>query len=386
MAPRTWLLGVFTLLRSTSATISFEIMTPEEAKSSSACPLTSKTARDLEDNKFTQIICPFGIVVAGTTSFDVSLLEYAARVVAELVDGDGDGAADEPAVVDALRYGGGSPAALVCGTSWREEEGGEDIAGIDYGFSCQAHWGGNNEELRKSIILEEAFHLVHQNGWAEVWPEIFGYADDFSSTVCEEMARLQCVAPGWHHPENECPGNDNERSPGDPAPTPLDGTCEDPSCDCNEFHRQAALLVSGQMTSAVADLWLAEHMPATKEAAEAMLSAEYLAVLADARYAQPRAPIIGAYTPPFDYQTTAPPTGDACSGLAKKTCKTTDGCGYKKKTCSTCSTLPKKTCKKTAGCAYKKKTCSACSVLKKSKCKKADGCKYKKGKNECVAK
>ena len=74
MAPRTWLLGVFTLLRSTSATISFEIMTPEEAKSSSACPLTSKTARDLEDNKFTQIICPFGIVVAGTTSFDHSLL------------------------------------------------------------------------------------------------------------------------------------------------------------------------------------------------------------------------------------------------------------------------------------------------------------------------
>jgi hypothetical protein len=370
-------------------------MTPEEAKSSSACPLTSKTARDLEDNKFTHIICPFGIVVAGTTSFDVSLLEYAARVVAELVDGDGDGAADEPAVVDALRYGGGSPAALVCGTTWREEEDGEDIAGIDDSFSCQAHWWvGNYEERRKSAILEEAFHLVHQHGWAEVWPDVFGFADDFSSTVCEEMARLQCVAPGWHHPNNECPGNDDERSPGDPAPTPLDGSCEEPDCDCSEFHRQAALLVSGQMTSAVPAPWLADHMPATKEAAEAMLSAEYLAVLADARYAQPRAPIIGAYTapgepaPPADeedhYTTTPPPTGDACSGLAKKTCKKTDGCGYKKKTCSTCSTLPKKTCKKTAGC--KKKTCSSCSGLKKSKCKKADGCKYKKGKNECVAK
>ena len=306
MAPHTWLLGVFTLLHSTAATISFEIMTPEEAKSSSACPLTSKTARDLEDNKFTQIICPFGIVVAGTTSFDHSLLEYAARVVAELVDGDGDGAADEPAVVDALKYGGSHPAALVCGMSQSEEEGGEDISGIGYGFSCQGTWARDNEE-RKPVILEEAFHLVHQNGWAEVWPEIFGYADDFSSTVCEEMARLQCVAPGWHHPENQCPGNDNERSPGNPAPTPLDGTCEYPSCDCNEFHRQAALLVSGQMTSAVADLWLADHMPATKEAAEAMLSAEYLAVLADARYAQPRAPIIGAYTAPGE---PAPPADE----------------------------------------------------------------------------
>ena len=71
--------------------------------------------------------------------------------------------------------------------------------------------------------------------------------------------------------------------------------CNEPMCDCNEFHRQAALLVSGQMTSAVWPLWLAEHMPWTREDAEAMLSDEYLAVLANPQYVQPRAPITGAY-------------------------------------------------------------------------------------------
>ena len=81
--------------------------------------------------------------------------------------------------------------------------------------------------------------------------------------------------------------------------------------------------------------------------------------------------------------------GDACSGLAKKTCKKTVGCAYKKKTCISCSELSKKKCKKTDGCDYKKKQCSAassCSGLSKRECKTTDGCKYKKKKDKCLAK
>ncbi|KAH8070181.1 hypothetical protein JL721_5406 [Aureococcus anophagefferens] len=78
--------------------------------------------------------------------------------------------------------------------------------------------------------------------------------------------------------------------------------------------------------------------------------------------------------------------GDACSGLAKKTCKKTAGCAYKKKTCISCSELSKKKCKKTDGCAYKKKTCISCSELSKKKCKETDGCEYKKKKDKCLAK
>ena len=66
---------------------------------------------------------------------------------------------------------------------------------------------------------------------------------------------------------------------------------------------------------------------------------------------------------------------DACSGLAKKTCKETAGCAYKKKTCFTsggdaCSGLAKKTCK---------------YVPNKKKCKKA-GCRWNKKKEKCLAK
>jgi hypothetical protein len=43
------------------------------SQSSWARRRTSKTVRDLEDDEFTQI-CPSGIVVAGTTSFDHSIL------------------------------------------------------------------------------------------------------------------------------------------------------------------------------------------------------------------------------------------------------------------------------------------------------------------------
>ncbi|KAH8066001.1 hypothetical protein JL722_395 [Aureococcus anophagefferens] len=79
--------------------------------------------------------------------------------------------------------------------------------------------------------------------------------------------------------------------------------------------------------------------------------------------------------------------GDACSGLAKKTCKKTAGCAYKKKTCSSsCSELSKGKCKKTDGCDYKKKQCSAassCSGLSKKECKTTDGCDYKK--KQCSA-
>ena len=79
--------------------------------------------------------------------------------------------------------------------------------------------------------------------------------------------------------------------------------------------------------------------------------------------------------------------GDACSVLAKKTCKKTAGCAYKKKTCISCSELSKEECKKTDGCDYKKKQCTySCSRLMKKRCKATDRCKYKKKKDKCLAK
>ena len=60
----------------------------------------------------------------------------------------------------------------------------------------------------KAQCFEKAFLLVYQQGYANLWPETFGWnsEDDYSSSsVCREVARLQCVKPGWWHPGNKCP-------------------------------------------------------------------------------------------------------------------------------------------------------------------------------------
>lgn len=46
------------------------------------------------------------------------------------------------------------------------------------------------------------------------------------------MARLECLNPGWWHPENSCPD-----PPGTHEEPPLSGGCNYPSCDCVEFYQ-----------------------------------------------------------------------------------------------------------------------------------------------------
>ena len=168
-------------------------------------------------------------------------------------------------------------------------------------------------------------------------------ASDFSSTVCAETARLQCVSPGWVHPENKCPDGDEERAPGDPAPSPVRGGCNEPSCDCNElrgsrplgqsdspgleFRQKSAEMsrntlalrcalhlegtvnfayragnefhwsaVENYMYQPDADTWdWSSSWPRNRADVMAMLSDSYKAVLEDPTYGLPQKPIMGEY-------------------------------------------------------------------------------------------
>jgi len=180
-------------------------------------------------------------------------------------------------------------------------------------------------------MFHEAHHLVHQQGWAAVWPEIFGDIacscdnlkacddtpgacagddddddDDWptvwdKSLVCKEVALHQCVKPGWAHRENKCPCDDHERKPGDPAPSPLHGTCNADNCDCVEFHRTAGLTYAGQYDPDTCFYDSSQvdkgSMPTTKATISEMLSDEYKAILDDPKYAQPRKPLSDIYKP-----------------------------------------------------------------------------------------
>lgn len=80
------------------------------------------------------------------------------------------------------------------------------LSGLDYTFSYQTWKGGydgGKDKTYQSIMFDEVFHLVH-DGWADVYPDVFGLDSFTSSVIFRETARLQCIKPGWWHPENKC--------------------------------------------------------------------------------------------------------------------------------------------------------------------------------------
>ena len=278
---------------------------------SAACGLPTATATSMRENGFVKIACPFGVLIAGTENYRDEYILYGANVLANILDQDADGEVDDPAVVAQLTYRNGNRGAmLACGTSRAEEEKEANLEGFDYTFSCQT-WhvkdvsGDAAAADFSGIMQEEAFHMCHQSGFAKVYPEYLGLDDFTSSVACREAARLQCVSPGWWHPENECPV-DSPRDPGNPARSPLepgDGDCTDASCDCAEFYKQALFLAVGasqfdDTNNDDANMWLSDYMPTTQKEALEMLSTEFKEMITNPSLHQLSAPISGEYDRP----------------------------------------------------------------------------------------
>jgi hypothetical protein len=98
---------------------------------------------------------------------------------------------------------------------------------------------------------------MYTHALAKVYPESIGDSDFTSSVSCREMAKLQCLKPGWWHEENVCP-NGNPDPSGVAPSSPLSGTCNDAGCDCVEFFHQAVLGLIGQEPG-----WTSSNMPTT---------------------------------------------------------------------------------------------------------------------------
>ena len=69
--------------------------------------------------------------------------------------------------------------------------------------------------------------------YAGEYPDQFGHDDFTSSVLVRECSAQMCV--NWLHPENRCPTVGVHSNP------PLQGTCNDPSCDCNEWFHQVPM-------------------------------------------------------------------------------------------------------------------------------------------------
>jgi len=172
-------------------------------------------------------------------------------------------------------------------------------------FSCQT-WkneGSNGdpeyaEKKFKAIIQEEVFHMIHLIGYANAYPEAFGMDDFTSSIVGRETAQLECVKPGWWHPENQCPA-DSPRKPGNPANTPLGyGGCSEPNCDVAEFYKQALFVSIGMSqydNNSMPEMWFSKYMPQTQDEMLKMLSPEFKNMIMSSKYHQVQKPITGNY-------------------------------------------------------------------------------------------
>ena len=88
-------------------------------------------------------------------------------------------------------------------------------------------YDAKDDQKRKSLISEQAFHLLHKFGWAKVYPDEFGL-ESFDSEICQQMRKLECKTPGWNHPLNKCQVVNNNK-------LRIEGKCKDPSCDCLYF-------------------------------------------------------------------------------------------------------------------------------------------------------
>ena len=223
-------------------------------------------------------------------------LKYGANIVANLLDNNNDGIVDDAAVLGQLAQKKvlGHGAVLMCGSTRAKEQKESFFEEIfAYSFSCQTFSSFGKATEFKAIMFEESFHMIHQNGWAVSYPDIFGLDSYTSSVVCRETARHQCTSPGYFHPENTCP-NGSTLAPGSPQASPLQGTCNYPSCDCAEFYRQAATAYMNWVGDL--DFWYADHMPNNKADFVSMSSSEMLSVMENPAYHQPQAPLSGVYT------------------------------------------------------------------------------------------
>jgi len=145
-------------------------------------------------DEFPKQITVFGVSVVGSEKLDEDKILHAAKVLAQYLDNDEDGIADNQIVVDKLVS---LNATLVMHEDENDQENGPEFMGSEHfqdlmGFETHPEFvsGQNNSEF--DATLEEVLHLVSSKGYAEVYPEIWG------ETQGSSIANLMDIARGGH--------------------------------------------------------------------------------------------------------------------------------------------------------------------------------------------
>ena len=260
-----------------------EVMLEAVSCSSSDVSLPAGWAEALAGAGLTKCVTPFGIIIGADSSVPDSYINQAARIVAELVDPDKDGVANDPAVLEYMANGQHvwlpMPADYNSWMSGTEDELGQTLQ--SYGIMIPEWWMGSfsdsgPDEQARAVMVEEIIHAFTQFGYGLAYPTVFGVSD-WNSVIAKETQAAQC--DWWQHPENSCPD-----SPSD------GGDCSDPSCDVTEFYQQVVVLRAGMTPG-----WFGIGFPEDPEALEEKLSDEVKAAIDNPDYNQLRQPLTFEY-------------------------------------------------------------------------------------------
>ena len=152
----------------------------------------NKKVSENGDNNFPKKINIFGINILASAKVEDSKIIHAAKVLAQYLDNDEDGIVDNKAVVDKLIS---VDATLIMFESEREAEN------SNYKMPNHDHLQGlwNDETIpsfnkdkvnvRFDATLEEVLHLITHEGYAEVYPDIWGESKGSAIANAMDKAR-----------------------------------------------------------------------------------------------------------------------------------------------------------------------------------------------------
>jgi len=271
-----------------------QLATPTTPFSVAACDTISSLSKSqklaLSNAGFTKCSTTgsFNVLVAGTERYPDSYILTTSNVIAQIIDQNHDGLADDPRVAAKLSFISSDDVAPLMqgGVTHKEEKAGDNLGdrvNFRYAFSLQT-WKARSAKQARAIIVEEVFHMITTYGYGAVYPQQFGMFDFTSSVACREMSAQQCV--NWLHPENSC------TELGRHSPPPIAGGCNYASCDCNEWFHQVALILAGQAPG-----WTSPLIPKTRAALRGTLSSSFLAMMDDPQYHMLSVPIGVDYWP-----------------------------------------------------------------------------------------
>jgi len=273
-------------------TPSIELSITPDLCSDNQMNLSNLWIETLASTGFTKCVRPFGILIAAQQNVPDIYIKQSAQILAEILDPDMDGIANDLQVVDLLSNYKRSWITMPSQTpvSWGETEEYLQQKLGSYSINLPRWWMIGDKEFdntlpdkrSKAVMVEEIVHYIHQFGYSTVYPDIFG-VEDWSSIVARETKTAAC--DWWQHPENDC----EER------PAEYEGDCSGSTCDVVEFYHQVLITMAGMKPG-----WLGIGFPNNYEVLEKKLSKEMKDILRNPTYNQINKPL--KYTYPFiDY-------------------------------------------------------------------------------------